>query len=134
MALASDSCAEVAAVLDPTGTIWKRIWCAFELFFVTAILPKACNRALNVAVINEEGVVSDGDSTTRSLLRVEEMIHGIHIAEASASQESDKLMIQRVMKEEGVEPEDLDAVLRNIITSGVDNARLRRMVPVVILT
>merc|ERR1712157_393332 len=82
VALRAPSCSDVVAVLDSNGGIYKRIWCGFELFFAQVAMPHRFGRTVNVALVNEHGVVSHGDGTSKDVNNMIQIIDSVRISQA----------------------------------------------------
>jgi len=131
VAMRCDSCKDVAVILDGGGEVYHRIWCAFELFFARQLQTARINGALNITLVNEEGVLSDGDASAESVLHMQVMMSRVHTANASASVDSDRVRICEEMTRQGVTFADLDAVLTNLAQSGVAAVNARKRAPLV---
>lgn len=131
-ALQAPSCTEVIAVLDDVGEIYRRIWCAFELFFVQVVMPSKLNKRIKIAIGNEHGVISDGDARSETITTVQEIIDFIRIEDAQASFPTDRTYIMQAIEDEGTDPEALDEILRNIASDGMDAVRLRQRAPFIL--
>eukprot|EP00929_Paragymnodinium_shiwhaense_P045184 TRINITY_DN23117_c0_g1_i2.p1 TRINITY_DN23117_c0_g1~~TRINITY_DN23117_c0_g1_i2.p1 ORF type:complete len:683 (-),score=112.13 TRINITY_DN23117_c0_g1_i2:282-2330(-) len=133
-ALKADSCTEMAVVLDRELTIYHRIWCAFELFFADVMAPHRFGKRLKISLVNERGVVSDGDCSRPTLERIGAAIDKVRTHEAQASVASDAEMIRSVMEREGTTHEELDSALRDLAASGLEAASVRRAAPLSLFT
>jgi len=129
VALQAPHCSEVATIFDASATIYRRIWCAFELFFAKVLMPRNFGKKMQVTLVNEFGVLSDGDASLQAVQVMASVIGTINTSEAQASVESDKQMIQRLMLEEQTTSEDLDSILRQTAQDSLQAAKLRRNVP-----
>lgn len=132
MALKAPSCSGVACVIDEHGEIYRRIWCAFELFCVKIVIPRDCGRYLEIALVNETGVLSQGDTTSNVMKTVDHLMTNVHCADAEATVSADREMILECMQKEGVTFEDLDDVLRQLVQRGRQAVGGRRYGPIVI--
>lgn len=134
-ALRCKSCKGVAAVLDEDGEIYRRIWCAFEIFYVTRVLPGHMNgRHLEVELVNGHGIVSSGDGTKEDINRMHDIIQNVCIADARASVEADIFYIRNAMHSWGTSNEDLDDFLSGMARDAIRAVRLRRWGPLLIFS
>eukprot|EP00931_Biecheleriopsis_adriatica_P027959 TRINITY_DN16729_c2_g1_i1.p1 TRINITY_DN16729_c2_g1~~TRINITY_DN16729_c2_g1_i1.p1 ORF type:complete len:581 (+),score=95.03 TRINITY_DN16729_c2_g1_i1:56-1798(+) len=133
-ALRSPTCNSVVAVLDKHGSIYKRIWCGFELFFATLVLPKRFQRSVSVSLINEFGVLSQGDGELANVKVMEALIRDVNIEQSQASVESDRRMILDAIRKEGASCDDLDDILRDLADEAVPAVRWRRYSPMVLIS
>mmetsp|Transcript_11029 Transcript_11029/g.25225 ORF Transcript_11029/g.25225 Transcript_11029/m.25225 type:complete len:640 (-) Transcript_11029:101-2020(-) len=129
LALQGDSVKEMVAILDKEAMIYSRIWCVFELFFTKCLLPARFKRVMDIAIANDRGLVSDGDSSEDTLWHIRKMLEDIRISEAKASNPNDKTIILRSLEGANVQTEDLERELRQIAKGGLLAARLRRKAP-----
>jgi len=119
-ALKAECCSNVVAVLDECGTIYTRIWCAFELFFVAEVLPKKpYSKILEISLANEMGVVSHGTASQEAVLNMHDSVMATRTRDARASKEQDKMNIDSALEEQGVEYEQLDDVLKHLALDGM---------------
>eukprot|EP00929_Paragymnodinium_shiwhaense_P102447 TRINITY_DN65638_c0_g1_i1.p1 TRINITY_DN65638_c0_g1~~TRINITY_DN65638_c0_g1_i1.p1 ORF type:complete len:634 (+),score=22.57 TRINITY_DN65638_c0_g1_i1:28-1929(+) len=112
--LALKSSAEVVAVLDSTGEIYKRIWCAFELFVAKVVLK---DQDVEVVLANPHGVLTLGDASPADKQFLNELITSVDLAHAGASVEADKVMILRAVEAANYRLRDLNDVLINLTAS-----------------
>merc|ERR1711972_814196 len=119
VALRAPSCSDVVAVLDSNGGIYKRIWCGFELFFAQVAMPHRFGRTLNVALVNEHGVVSHGDGTSKDVTNMIQIVDSVRISQAQASVYADKVMILNAIEHDGSSTEELDKILQNLAHAAV---------------
>jgi len=129
-ALMSPSCTEVVAIIDQRGMIYRRIWCAFELFFVAKKLPK---KEMVVKLVNERGVISDGAAVSHDMKKMKMLMDHVRTATAEATMEADKRIIQEEMRREGVAYADLDKVLRDLAKLGLLSYWQRRRAPILLV-
>mmetsp|Transcript_116423 Transcript_116423/g.329301 ORF Transcript_116423/g.329301 Transcript_116423/m.329301 type:complete len:629 (-) Transcript_116423:204-2090(-) len=132
-ALEADSCKYVVAVLDKDGHIYRRIWCAFELFYVTKHVPRSLHRELHIALANENGVVSHGDGTMMDVLNMRRTMEQVKTSEAEASFESDRKLIEGAMRSEQTSFDQLDSTLKELACVGVFACTQRRNAVVAVL-
>merc|ERR1712136_610160 len=124
-ALEADTLMEVAAIVDDDVVVYRRIWCAFELFYARVVLPNKKDISPRVVLINKGGIISDGDAPRTTVRKLEEAMRSVKTAEAKSSSESDKRAIMETMKREESTPEMLDELLVLISQGGVGAAQLR---------
>lgn len=127
-ALRSPSCKEVIAVLDDDGSIYSRIWCAFELFCVSKLVPLWTQKDVPIHLVNHLGVVSFGDVTFKSMLKMRSVIQSIKTSEARASHDEDKRLIYEAMQKQNTTYEDLDSHLVELAWRGVLACRQRQSI------
>ncbi|CAJ1441690.1 unnamed protein product, partial [Effrenium voratum] len=127
-ALRSPGLQGVVCIIDPSCTIYRRIWCAFELFYVKCVLPKQ-RICLPVTLVNEKGVISEGGVSESKLLQIKTAIQTVKTQDAKASNPVDKEQIEEAMREENTTHDQLDKHLRELTSAGLDSASLRRRVP-----
>jgi len=125
-ALEADTLMEVAAIVDDDVVVYRRIWCAFELFYARVVLPNKKDISPRVVLINKGGIISDGDAPRTTVRKLEEAMRSVKTAEAKSSSESDKRAIMETMKREESTPEMLDELLVLISQGGVGAVTLRR--------
>eukprot|EP00931_Biecheleriopsis_adriatica_P032796 TRINITY_DN19092_c0_g1_i1.p1 TRINITY_DN19092_c0_g1~~TRINITY_DN19092_c0_g1_i1.p1 ORF type:complete len:564 (+),score=112.45 TRINITY_DN19092_c0_g1_i1:32-1723(+) len=125
-ALRAPSCMTVLAVLDKNGTIYNRIWCAFELFYVAKIMPRRCNKDVQILLGNEKGLVSLGDGSWRDVEKMNELVAHVKTSGARASVDADKEMIQQLMANENTTHAELDSILKHLATKGIFKCQQRQ--------
>eukprot|EP00930_Biecheleria_cincta_P069889 TRINITY_DN57566_c0_g1_i1.p1 TRINITY_DN57566_c0_g1~~TRINITY_DN57566_c0_g1_i1.p1 ORF type:complete len:599 (+),score=72.83 TRINITY_DN57566_c0_g1_i1:79-1875(+) len=128
IALRSPTCKDVVAVLDDDGAIYSRIWCAFELFCVSKLVPRWTQKEVPIALVNHLGVVSFGDVTFQTVLKIRSVIQNIKTSEAHATQEDDKRLIRESMERENTNYDDLDHHLVELAWRGVLACRQRQSI------
>eukprot|EP00928_Gymnodinium_smaydae_P074718 TRINITY_DN57740_c0_g1_i1.p1 TRINITY_DN57740_c0_g1~~TRINITY_DN57740_c0_g1_i1.p1 ORF type:complete len:579 (-),score=69.96 TRINITY_DN57740_c0_g1_i1:91-1827(-) len=133
-ALRARSCRDVVALLDKSGEIYKRAWCAFELFYASIVLPRHFGRQLDIKLINDHGIVSKADCSNDVVDNMAHMIHDVRTADAKASVARDRVMIRAAMEQESVAFEDLDDALRNIAISALRDVGKKNWAPLVVFS
>lgn len=128
-ALQAPSCKDMAIILDPSATIYRRVWCAFEFFFAKVILPQKMSKHMEIVMTNDHGVVSDGDASRGTIESLYNAISNVRIADADASHAKDKANILRYIEEEHACTEDIDSELCRFAQAGVHAASVRRRAP-----
>lgn len=132
-ALQASACKQVAVILDSEITIYRRVWCAFEFFFAKVLLPQKMSKHMEISMIDEHGVVSDGDASRPTIRGLRKAIKDVKIAEASSSRPEDKSNIFGFIESEQACTEDLDEQLRHFAKMGLNAANVRRRAPAAVL-
>eukprot|EP00928_Gymnodinium_smaydae_P016624 TRINITY_DN16264_c0_g1_i1.p1 TRINITY_DN16264_c0_g1~~TRINITY_DN16264_c0_g1_i1.p1 ORF type:complete len:573 (+),score=50.67 TRINITY_DN16264_c0_g1_i1:111-1829(+) len=133
-AMRARSCKDVVALLDSTGEIYRRAWCAFELFYASIVLPRHYGQRVGIKLINDHGIVSKADCSNDVVENMAHMIEDVRTADAKASVARDRTMIRAAMYKEGITFEDLDEALRNIARTALCDVRKKSWAPLVVFT
>lgn len=121
----------VVCIIDPKCMIYKRIWCAFELFYVKCVLQKE-KPDLPVILINEKGVISEGGLSAHQMPRIRDAIATVKTENAEASKKVDKARIDYFICKEGRYTYSmLDDTLKDLTNVGLDSVSLRRRAMVI---
>ena len=79
-----------------------------------------------IALINEEGVISEGGVTSKTMKNIRSAINKVKTQDAKASNLLDKKKIEDFMGQNGCSYAMLDSTLRELSNVGLDNVSLRR--------
>ncbi|CAJ1392324.1 unnamed protein product [Effrenium voratum] len=135
LALQSECLQSMVCVIDSQCVIYRRLWCAFELFYVTHVLPKGGRhfsaKKIPLELANADGVISQGGLNDSLLQQIHAAILKVKTKNAKASKEEDEKKIHDFIEEKTTHGR-LDATLREITHIGLDSASLRRRSPLIL--
>ena len=124
----------MVCVIDSDCTIYKRLWCTFELFYATYILPQGgenfAPKKLPIDFVNADGIISQGGLSKQVLADVKAAIVQVKSKEAKASKPEDERQIHEFILRSTTH-ESLDRTLKEITNLGLDSAGLRRRLPLI---
>lgn len=134
IALRSDFLKSMVCVIDSDCTIYKRLWCTFELFYATYVLPRGGEnfqkKRLPIDFVNADGIISQGGLSQQVLFDIKSAITQVKSKEAKASKAEDERQIHDFIAKSTTH-ESLDMTLKEITKLGLDSAGLRRRVPLI---
>ena len=125
IALRSAFLKSMVCVIDSDCTIYRRLWCTFELFYASHVLPKGGadfqKKRLPIDFVNADGVISQGGLSKQVLSDIKAALLRVKSMDAKASKAEDERQIHNFI-EQSITHEQLDLTLKEITKLGLDSA------------